>query len=158
MDSVFFQPRPAGIWPGNGPAPCTPGSRQSYKHAVRVPVANAENPHIAVIAGIPQRRSKHLDVGESHAEYPDAQEDFHILPPGLRQPRAHDGHEEVQAHQHVYVPQGRGVIVEVEEERCKACRRWRSRCSCPSRCWGWPYARLRQSIRSRAREAPVTRQ
>lgn len=89
------------------------------EHAVRVPVANAQNAHVAVIAFIAQRRGKHLEVGESHAEYPDAQEDFHILPFGLRQPRAHDGHEEVETHQHVYVPQGRGVIVEVEEKGVK---------------------------------------
>ena len=91
-------------------------SGKVIKHTVRIPIANTQNAHIAIIALITQRRSKHLDVGKSHAEYPDAQKDFHVLPFGLRQPRAHDGHEEVQAHQHVYVPQGRGIIVEVEEE------------------------------------------
>lgn len=91
-------------------------SGKVIKHTVRIPIANTQNTHVAVIALITQCRSKHLDVGESHAEYPDAQEDFHIFPSGLRQPRAHDGHEEVQAYQHVYIPQGRGIIVEVEEE------------------------------------------
>lgn len=51
-------------------------SGKVIKHTIRIPIANTQNTHIAVIALIPQCRSKHLDVGESHAEYPDAQEDF----------------------------------------------------------------------------------
>ena len=91
-------------------------AREVVKHAVRVPVADAQNPHIAVIALIPQRRSQHLDVRQDHAEYPDSQKNLHVLPFGLGQPRAHDGHEEVQAYEHVHVPEGSGIIIEIENK------------------------------------------
>lgn len=84
--------------------------------SVTVPVANTENPHIAVIAGIPQRRSDHFYIGQQQGNAPYVQNEPDIPSGSLLQPCADHGHDQIKADQHVEIPQRGRIVIEIKNK------------------------------------------
>ena len=81
-----------------------------------VPVADAVEAHVAVIAGVAQRRGEHLHVGQQQRRTPDAEHDPQVAPRGPFEPCAQDRQDEIEPEEHVEIPERGGVVGEVEDE------------------------------------------
>ena len=92
-------------------------SRHIVERAVGIPVADAQNPRISVIARIAEHGRRHAYVRKYERCAPQPQSELQVAAGGLLQPDAQNRHDQVQSDQHVKIPKRRGVIVEIENER-----------------------------------------